>query len=164
MTDLTEGLGARLRRLLDLLDGDLEAIYADEAPGYRPRYTPIMKVLANGEPHTIKDLARRCGVSHSAASQTVSRMVAGGFAVQAAGADARERAISLGPCGAALLPRLQARWAMADEAAAGLEAEIGLPLAGAVTAAIAALEARPFRDRVLEARPPGEAGGRSAPV
>ena len=146
-----EGLGSRLRRLLDLLDGDLEAIYADEVPGYRPRYTPIMKVLADGAPHTIRDLARACRVSHSAASQTVSRMVAEGFVTHTAGADAREREIRLGEAGAAVLPRLVERWETTDRAAEALEAEIGLPLAEVLASAIAALEARPFRDRIGDA-------------
>ena len=162
MTNLeNQGLGSRLRRLLDLLDGDLDAIYAEEAPGYRPRYTPVMKVLADGKPYAIRDLARICRVSHSAASQTVSRMAVEGFVNHTAGADAREREIRLTANGEALLPRLRERWETADRAALGLEAEIGLPLAEALARAIAALEARPFRDRIRDSARSGDGPGSS---
>lgn len=156
MTNLgNEGLGSRLRRLLHLLDGDLDVIYAEEAPGYRPRYTPFMKILADGAPHTIRDLAQACRVSHSAASQTISRMMAEGFVAHTAGADAREREIRLTAAGDALLPRLRERWETTDRAARDLEAEIGLPLAEVLTRAIAALESRPFRDRIRHSGRPG---------
>ena len=40
-----DGLGTQLRRLLELLDGDVEAVYKEHVPGYVPRYAPIMKAL-----------------------------------------------------------------------------------------------------------------------
>jgi DNA-binding MarR family transcriptional regulator len=142
------GLGTRLRRLLELLDGDLEGHYAETIPGYRPRFTPIVKALADGTARTIKSVAAQSGVSHSAASQTVTLMLAEGLLRHEVGQDARERMIRLSEKGAALLPQLQAQWRRTDQAARALEAEIGLPLSEAAAAAIRALETRPFRDRI----------------
>lgn len=144
-----DGLGTRLRRLLELLDGDLEAVYAHDGVDYRPRYTPVMKALVDGEARTIKEIAAQSTVSHSAASQTVSRMLSEGLLTQLVGEDARERRISLSQHGRALLPVLELRWTATQRAADRLESEIGMPLAQALEAAIRALESRPFRERVL---------------
>lgn len=147
----SDGLGTQLRRLLELLDGDLETIYAEDDPNYRPRYTPVMKALADGAALTVKDIAATSSISHSAASQTVSRMVAEGFLKLSVGLDHRERRIRLTARAHALLPRLKARWAAADSAARALGAEIGVPLGHALRAAIEALEKRSFAKRIEEA-------------
>ena len=94
-TKSADGLGTQLRRLVQLLDGDLEQIYRRDGFGFRPRYTPVMKVLSNKNHRTIKDIASFSSISHSAASQTVSRMMADGFVEQQIGEDGRERLISL---------------------------------------------------------------------
>ena len=141
-------LGTLLRRLLELLDGDLETVYAETLPGYRPRFTPVMKCLADGGARTISAIASQAGVSQPAASQTVARMAAEGFVELEAGADGRERRVSLTPRGRELLPPLRAQWARTDAAARELETEIGAPLSEIAAAAIRALEARPFGARV----------------
>jgi DNA-binding MarR family transcriptional regulator len=145
-------LGTRLRRLLELLDGDLEALYAETMPGYRPRYTPIMKALADGRARTIKTIATQACVSHSAASQTVSRMTAEGLLQPEVGEDARERMIRLSERSLALLPRLRAQWGQTDKAARQLEDEIAAPLSAIAGAAIRALEERSFRERIRAIR------------
>lgn len=99
-----DGLGTQLRRLIELLDGDLEAVYRNDGFGYRPRYTPVMKALSDHPDRSIKDIAARSSISHSAASQTVSKMMAEGLVEQSIGADSRERLISLASKGRALLP------------------------------------------------------------
>lgn len=141
------GLGTQLRRLLELLDGDLEAVYAEAVPGYRPRFTPVVKALRSG-PLTIKALAADAGVSHSAASQTVSRMIREGWLTHQVGDDARERMIRMTGKLRAALPALEAQWARTDAAARALEVELGAPLGAMISDAVKALEARPFRDRV----------------
>ena len=50
-------LGTALRHLLELLDGDVAAIYKEEGLEYLPRFTPIMRALASGNPMAIRDLA-----------------------------------------------------------------------------------------------------------
>lgn len=148
-----DGLGTQLRRLVELLDGDLDEIYAEDGLGYRSRYSPIMRALHDGVPRTIKQIAALSTVSHSAASQTVSRMMAEGMVAQRVGADARERLVHLTPKGRRLVPTLKARWRAADVAAAGLEKELGVKLQAVLGRAISILEARSFKSRILAAMP-----------
>ena len=39
------GLGTQLRHLIELLDGDVAQTYANAGLDYRPRFTPVMRVL-----------------------------------------------------------------------------------------------------------------------
>ena len=65
-------IGTRLKQVQDLLDGGLAELYSDLGlPGFRPRYTPVLKVLEAQDGQPIRDLATAVGVSHSAMSQTV---------------------------------------------------------------------------------------------
>ncbi|MEM0930513.1 MAG: MarR family transcriptional regulator, partial [Pseudomonadota bacterium] len=59
MRRTADGLGTQLRRLLELLDGELEQIYRQDHPFYTPRFTPVMKALAADEPLSIKAIAER---------------------------------------------------------------------------------------------------------
>ncbi len=147
----TDGLGTQLRRLIELLDGDLDEIYAADGSGYRSRYSPIMKALADGAPRTIKEIAAGSSVSHSAASQTISRMMVEGLVAQRVGSDARERLVHLTRKGRRLIPMLKARWRAADIAAAGLEAELGVELRTILDDLIRVLVARSFKARILGA-------------
>lgn len=142
--------GAALRRLLDQLDGALEAAYAADGLDFRPRYTPIVRALAEHGPLTIRALQRQLGVSHSATSQTVKQMVARGLLRAEPGADARERVIAPTPALDALLPRLQRHWDAATAATAALDEEAG-GLVAAVTRANAALARVPYGERLRTA-------------
>lgn len=143
-----DGLGTQLRRLIELLDGDLERLYAEDVEDYRPRYTPVMKVLADGAAHTIKEIAGASSISHSAASQTVSQMVGAGLVVQRVGQDARERHVQLTRRGRELLPFLQRIWTAAGAAEREMEREIGAPVRATLAAMVSALERRPFYERL----------------
>jgi DNA-binding MarR family transcriptional regulator len=141
-------LGTALRHLLELLDGDVQAIYREEGMDYRPRYTPIMRTLSKAQPIAIRDLALAAGITHSAASQTVATMKRAGLVEQVSGRDGRERAVKLTRRGRALLPKLEVRWAATNAAARELDRELSKRLTECVEEAIAALEARPFRQRI----------------
>ncbi|GGX98268.1 MarR family winged helix-turn-helix transcriptional regulator [Streptomyces hiroshimensis] len=160
-----ELLGTRLRHLLELLDGGVGAVYADlGAPGFRPRFTPVVRALAASGPASIRDLARATGVTHSAASQTVARMAGDGLVVLAPGEeDARQRVVHLTARAESLLPVLEAEWAATAAAAAEFEAELSYPLGLLVTEALDALRRRPMRQRITEALPP-DAGPEPAQV
>jgi DNA-binding MarR family transcriptional regulator len=151
-----ELLGTRLRHLLDLLDGDVAAVYADLGlAGFRARYTPVVRLLAADGPRSIRDIAEATGVTHSAASQTVAQLVREGLAVLAPDpSDARRRVARLTPKAEALLPVLEAEWAATATAAAALEAELPYPLGRLVDETLAALARRPMRDRITDALPP----------
>jgi MarR family transcriptional regulator, organic hydroperoxide resistance regulator len=143
------GLGTQLRHLLELLDGDLEKIYARMDGGlYRPRFTPVMRALESGESLSVKVIAERAGITHSAASQTVLKMASCGLVDVSSGDDARSRDVRLSARGRRLLPRLQRQWQATREAAEHLDAELGGRLVSTLDAAIEALQNKPFEDRI----------------
>jgi DNA-binding MarR family transcriptional regulator len=147
-TPKSRTLGTALRHLLELLDGDVAAVYKEEGMEYLPRFTPIVRALASGNPMAIRGLAAAAGISHSAASQTVSRMKNVRLVEQVAGSDGRERAVRLTRRGKALLPKLEVRWRATNAAAEELDHELSERLTECVEEAIAALEARPFKQRI----------------
>lgn len=143
-----DGLGTQLRRLLELLDGELEQVYREDHPFYVPRFTPVMKALAGAGNLTIKDIAERSSVSHSAASQTVSKLEKHGLVELEPDADRRSRRVTLSAEGQRLLPWLSQRWTATTAAANELDEELTSPLSALLRQAIDHLERRPFSDRI----------------
>lgn len=134
-----------------MLDGDLEKIYREEHPFYSPSFTPVMKALAAADGLTIKQIAAASSVSHSAASQTTSKLAKLGLIELVAGEDKRSRIVTLSDAGRDLLPWLRVRWAATQRAAASLESELSHPLGSLLSEAIAALESQPFEHRIRTA-------------
>ncbi|MEV0428148.1 MarR family winged helix-turn-helix transcriptional regulator [Micromonospora sp. NPDC050495] len=157
-----EALGTLLRHVLELLDADVAAVYAGlDLADYRPRFSPLVRVLLTDGPLPIRDLAARVGVTHSAASQTVAQMSRAGLVTLAPGADARQRIVTLTPRAHALRPVIEAEWAATTTAMRQLDAEVPVPLADELYAVLAALRRRPLRDRITDtglapAAPPPE--------
>ncbi len=144
-------LGTLLRHVLDEMDGDIATILADlGTPGYRPRFSPVIRALVLLGPVPIRDVARAIGVTHSAVSQTVAQMASRGLVTLTPGEDARQRVVHLTAKTRALLPKIEAEWAATASAAAELDAELPFPLAELVPAIAAALERRSFRQRILD--------------
>ncbi|MCP2168645.1 MarR family winged helix-turn-helix transcriptional regulator [Goodfellowiella coeruleoviolacea] len=149
-----EFLGTRLRHLLELLDGDLSAVYEDLGLGwFRPRFTSTVRVLAAAGPSSISEIAAATGVTHSAASQTVAQMRKAGLVTLEPGPDARQRIVRLTPAAERLVPVLNAEWAATTAAIEALEAELSAPLSRIVAEALAALHRRPMRQRIADAAP-----------
>ncbi|SBT45312.1 MarR family winged helix-turn-helix transcriptional regulator [Micromonospora narathiwatensis] len=146
-----EALGTLLRHVLELLDGDVAAVYTDlDLADYRPRYSPLVRVLVADGPLPIRDLATRVGVTHSAASQTVAQMSRAGLVTLTPGADGRQRIVALTDRARALLPVIEAEWAATTAAMRRLDAELPVPLADELYAVLAALRRRPLRDRIAD--------------
>ncbi len=149
-----ELLGTRLRHLLELLDGDVAAVYRDLGlEGFRPRFTPFLRVLAASGPASIRELARAVGVTHSAASQTIAQMTRQGLVVLTPGEDARQRIARLAPAAERILPVLEAEWAATTTAARTLDEELSYPLSRLVDEALDAVQRRPMRQRIADAAP-----------
>jgi DNA-binding MarR family transcriptional regulator len=145
------GLGTLLRHVLDEMDDDLATVLSDlDMPGYRPRFSPVVRALVMLGPVPISDLARAIGVTHSAASQTVAQMARRGFVTLRPGVDGRQRVVHLAAKARALLPKIEAEWAATASAAAELDAELPFPLADLVPAIAEALERRSYRQRILD--------------
>ncbi|EOD68038.1 MarR family winged helix-turn-helix transcriptional regulator [Amycolatopsis vancoresmycina] len=151
MTSGPDGLGTRLRHVLEILDGDVARFLADIGlEGYRPRYSPVVRALLARGPLAIRDLAAEMRVTHSAASQTVAQMSRAGLVTLEPGADARQRIVSLTAKTRDLLPLIEAEWAATTEAAAALEAELPYSLRALLDAIVEALDRKPFRERIGE--------------
>ncbi len=146
------GLGTQLRHLIELLDGAVEQAYVDAGLDYRPRYTPVMRVLAERPSATIGELATLGKITQPAATQTVALMVKKGLlTVAACGEDGRQRVVRLSAAGEALVPQLRACWQATKSAADGLDAELAFPLSACLEQATAALEKRSFGARIRDA-------------
>jgi DNA-binding MarR family transcriptional regulator len=144
-------LGTELRTLFEQMDSDVGRALADLGlADFRPRFSPVVRVLAEG-PASVRDLAAATGVTHSAASQTVAAMVRSGWAAQRVGADARERIVELTDAARAGLPAVRAEWEVTAAALAALDAELPYPLTTFVSDLRAALERTPFRARMAAA-------------
>ncbi|AOS63514.1 MarR family winged helix-turn-helix transcriptional regulator [Actinoalloteichus hymeniacidonis] len=148
----SELLGTRLRHLLELLEGDVAAVYADLGlTGFRPRFTPIVVLLHTDGPQSIRDIATATGVTHSAASQTIAQMVTEQLVILSTGSDARTRLARLTPKATRLIPALDAEWAATTAAVGELEAELSAPLSDVIDEALAALRRRSMRERIAAA-------------
>jgi DNA-binding MarR family transcriptional regulator len=147
------GLGTQLRHLIDLLDGAVGAAYEEAGLDYRPRYTPVMRALMQGEARTIGQIAESAGITQPAATQTIALMLKAGLIVSQPGAlDGRQKMISLSAQGQALLPQLQQCWQATAAAARSLDQELPYPLSDALANAIAALQRQPFGERIRASR------------
>jgi DNA-binding MarR family transcriptional regulator len=145
------GLGTLLRHLLDEMDDDIATVLADlDMPGYRGRFSAIVRALVTLGPVPIRDIAQAIAVTHSAASQTIAEMAKRGFVVLKQGEDARQRVVHLTGKTRALLPKIEAEWAATASAAAEMDAELPFPLTELIPAIAAALQRRGFRQRIVE--------------
>ncbi len=158
MTSKPPTLGTLLRHLLDLLDEDVEAVYRGLGLDYRPRFTPIVRVLMDAGPSSIRSIAQVAGVTHSAASQTVAEMSKRGLVETAPGKDARDRVVSLAPKALKMMPQLKSCWDATNAAAAELDRDLGIELGAVLGHAVAELERRPYLDRISAQRAAASTG------
>jgi MarR family transcriptional regulator, organic hydroperoxide resistance regulator len=143
------GLGTKLRRLVDLLDGDVERLYARAGVDFRARYYPVYRALSSGEPCSIRALAAHSGLTHSALSQTIAEMRREGLvAVARGGEDARVRNVHLSAKGQRVMVLLKPYWEAIASAADALDKELDISLARALEGATKALEQRSFYERI----------------
>ncbi|WP_073974041.1 MarR family winged helix-turn-helix transcriptional regulator [Erythrobacter donghaensis] len=143
-------LGSLLQEMLDLLDAGMLAVYRSDGLDYRPRFTPVMRVLADRGPSSITTIARCAPLTHSAASQTIAQMERLGLVIVTRGNDRRERIASLSEKAEAMLPRIREHWSATARALADLMEETGVPLDRALVTAINALHRKGLRERIAE--------------
>ncbi|RKN41545.1 MarR family transcriptional regulator [Micromonospora endolithica] len=145
-------MGTLLRHVLEVLDRDVAAVYAERGlPDYRPRFSPPLRALDAAGPLPIRDLAARIGVTHSAASQTVAQLARAGLVELRAGADARQRVVHLTGRAHALLPLVRQEWAATAIAMRELDDELPAALADVLHAVLDAVARRPLRTRIADA-------------
>jgi len=146
------GLDTRLRNLLEAMDSDVGLALSDlGVRDYRTRYSAVVRYVDEHGPATIRKLADRLRVTHSAASQTVAEMERRGWVELRAGNDARQRLVRLTAKARRLLPAINAEWEATEAAAATLDAELPYSLSALIDDLAAALDRRRFRDRIADA-------------
>lgn len=146
------GLDTRLRGLLDAMDADVALALSDlGVRDYRTRYSAVVRYVDEHGAATIRKLADRLRVTHSAASQTVAEMERRGWVELRAGDDARQRLVRLTAKARRMLPAINAEWDATEAAAAALDAELPYSLSALIDELAAALERRRFRDRIADA-------------
>lgn len=146
------GLGTLMRHLHEVMDAAIAEIYAERGmPDYRPRFSPVVRALVSGGPMAIRDIAEAIGVTHSAASQTVTQMRRCELVTLQPGTDARQRIVHLTPKARAALPLIEAEWRATQRAVVALDTELPMPLEDVLRTVAEALHRRPFRQRIADA-------------
>jgi DNA-binding MarR family transcriptional regulator len=140
-----------LRLLLARLDADLARIYQEaQIAGVKSSFVmELLRLEADG-PMTITELARSVGRTHSAVSQKVSAMGRTGLVRTRAGDDARSKTVVLTAKAKRIVGQLSAEWRATEAALLELEAELAYPMTKVVGDIEAALDRRPFYERVKE--------------
>lgn len=144
------GLGSALQALITSLDEGVQQLYGVEGERFRPRFYPVVRLLIEHGSLGVSDLARQCGVTQPAMSQTLAAMRREGIVETADGKDHRARSISLTKAGAAQAQRLERLWTATARAAARLEVECDAPLTPILRRILAALHDKPFVERIQE--------------
>jgi DNA-binding MarR family transcriptional regulator len=143
-------LGGLLRALIASLDDGVQELYRNRGEGFRPRYYPVVRLLMVHDTLRVGELARRCGVSQPAMTQTLDAMRKDGIVQSIEGSDHRERLVSLTAQGRSQAMRLKEVWLATARAAARLESECEISITDVARAYLAALEGRPFIERIRE--------------
>jgi DNA-binding MarR family transcriptional regulator len=140
-----------LFRLLAQMDADIAGLYAEAGiEGVRTRFVGPIIELARSGPLSIKELAERRQVSHSAMSQTAAAMRKAGLVEPSAHSDGRARRVTLTGRAREIVPFLQAEWRATEATVRALDAELPHPIMQAVADIEAALRSRPFAQRLRD--------------
>lgn len=140
-----------LRILLNEMDADIGRLYNEAGiAGVKSSFVmELLRLNARG-PMTITELARSVQRTHSAVSQKVAAMRAGGWVRTTVGTDARSKKVELTPKAVRITGRLAAEWRATEAAIAEIEAEIPYPLSQVVTDIEQALQRKSFHERIAE--------------
>jgi DNA-binding MarR family transcriptional regulator len=140
-----------LHALLAGLDAEIAALYAEAGLGaVRPRFVGPLIALHRFGPATIRELAARRGVTHSAMSQTVAAMRQAGLVESAPGTDARTRPVRLTPRADAAIPFMTAEWRATEATVRALDAALPYALSRVTADLRALLAERSFTDRLRD--------------
>ena len=143
-------VGARLRRLSELLERDAGRLYDDAGVVFEQRWFGVLNQLALRGPATVSELAKALRITHASVSQTRRSLELAGLVVSKPDTqDRRKRHLRMSRKGRALWSRLTAVWDALEVVARQLDKE-----AGGVIAALdrfdAALQRSSLYDRATE--------------
>ena len=120
------GIGARLRRLSESIDGDIARVYAALGVQFEQRWFGVLNQLARNGPATVGELASTLRITHVSVSQTRNSLEKSGIVVSESDpSDARRRRLMLTDAGHQLVDQLRPLWRIFEEVALELTAEAG---------------------------------------
>lgn len=67
-------LGSRLRRISEYFIAELNKVYQEQKIAFDASWFPVFYILAQQHPVTLRDIADRLQISHSAVSQLISNL------------------------------------------------------------------------------------------
>lgn len=158
ITDPSPGFGSRLRRLVERLDRDIQALYRDAGVRFEPRWYAAFTTLRTHGPLSVGDLSRRLGVSHAAVSQVRAALIREGLIeARADPVDGRRQSLALTPHGERTADRLTPLWAAINDATDELLAQAAPGLLAELDSLNRGLDARGLKGRAEALLPPGDA-------
>jgi MarR family transcriptional regulator, organic hydroperoxide resistance regulator len=120
------GIGARLRRLSELIDGDTARVYAALGVHFEQRWFGVLNQLVLNGPATVGELASTLRITHVSVSQTRNSLERAGIVVSESDpSDARRRKLKLTAAGHQLVDQLGPLWRTFEDVALELAAEAG---------------------------------------
>ncbi len=144
------GLGTRMRRLIETISTGMERVYDEAGVDVRTGHFYALYAVAERGPLTINAIANLAGFSHSAVSQTIKKLVAGGLVEAQATNDGRQKQIALTNHGSHMVDRMRPMWTAADGMIKDACAESSVDIIGAITGVEAALKRCSVYDRLQE--------------
>lgn len=118
-------LATRLRRLADMLQKDVTAIYAELGLDFQARWFPVLVAMREHDPTTATILAGDLGLSHQAVSKTIKLLIHRDLVNESPDpTDSRRRLLSLTRDGRDLCERLDNVWEEIRKANEDLLAEL----------------------------------------
>lgn len=120
-TPSTAGFGTRLRKLVERLDRDVQALYRQAGVRFEPRWYAVFVSLRDDGAATVGELAQRLEITHAAVSQVRSALLGEGLIeTRVDPGDGRRHVLTLTPKGAATALQLQPLWDAINAATAEL--------------------------------------------
>jgi DNA-binding MarR family transcriptional regulator len=144
------GIGARLRRLSERIDGDAARVYAALGIEFEQRWFGVLNQIELKGSATVGELASTLRITHVSVSQTRHSLEKAGLIKSKADkADARQRRLELTAAGRRLVGRLKPLWQSFEEASLELTAEAG-DLMASLNQLDDALERKSMFDRIMK--------------
>lgn len=144
------GIGTRCRRNYEYLSSEIDNIYKAENVDMSGREFPIVYCVLKRGPLTIADIQQLSGLSHSAVSQTVKKLVAKNILFLEPGEDARSKIVALTDVGDRLMEKLNPIWSTAKDAMKTVLDECNTNILDALADYEAALTRKSFSQRYYE--------------
>lgn len=123
-------IGGRLRRLIELIDGDTGRIYSSLGVRFEQRWYGIINQIDINGPMNVSELSVALGITHVSVSQSRKSLEKAGLVSSTVDPkDARRRTIQLTNSGSELLGKMRPIWEAFDAAAIQLDRDAGQVLA-----------------------------------